>query len=178
MQTVWQYHVDSPYDQEDYFFKSAVFLLKTSKGCILFVMWGANDRNSTLFPIAKSKALMCIRDLWLSRTSRTFLVTVGWTCSKTNCSHWRNGSPLIYPLSVQEAWHPVGAPSRSHSCMHFQTNMRNDRLNKPAVLQQQITIVSCPFPGLAIMPTCFFPVVKQIFGELFVEVCISVSSML
>jgi hypothetical protein len=62
--------------------------------------------------------------------------------------------------------------------MHFQTNMRNDRMNEPAALQQQITVVSCPCSGLAIMPTCFFPVLKQIFSGLFVEACMPVSSML
>jgi len=113
------------------------------------------------FPTAKSKALMCMWDL-SSRTSRTSLVAVGRTCSTTNCSHWRIVTPLIHPLSVQEAWHPVGAPSRSHSYMHFQTNMRNDGMNEPAALQQQITIVSCPCSGLAIMPTCLFPAVKWI----------------
>jgi len=62
--------------------------------------------------------------------------------------------------------------------MHFQTNMRNERINEPAALQQQITAVSCPCSGLAIMPICLFPVVKRIFGGLFVEVYMPVSSML
>jgi hypothetical protein len=56
--------------------------------------------------------------------------------------------------------------------------MRKGRTNEPAALQQQITVVSYPSSGLAIMPTCFFPVMKQIFGGLFVEVCMPVSSML
>jgi len=134
-----------------------------SKGRILCVMWGVNDRNSTLFSTAKSKTLMYIWNLWLSITSRTFLVTVGRNCSTMNCSHWRNVSPLIQPLSVQDAWHPVAAPSRSHSCMHFQTNMRNDRMNEPAVSQQHITVVSSPCSGLAIMPNCFFSVMETNF---------------
>jgi hypothetical protein len=62
--------------------------------------------------------------------------------------------------------------------MHFQTKMRNERMNKPAALQRQITVVSCPCSELAIMPNCFFPVVKRIFIGLFVEVYVPVSSML
>jgi hypothetical protein len=50
--------------------------------------------------------------------------------------------------------------------------MRNDRINEPAALQQQITVVSCPCSGLAIMTTCFFPVLNEFsLGSLLKSVC-------
>jgi len=66
--------------------------IATYEACILSIIWGANDRYSTLFSAVKLQIMAW--HLWLSRTSRTFLVSVGWTCSTKNCSHWRNISPL------------------------------------------------------------------------------------
>jgi hypothetical protein len=51
--------------------------------------------------------------------------------------------------------------------------MRN-RIKEPAALQQQILIVSCPPPALAIMPTSYIPAVEGILGDLFFEVCVPV----